>query len=554
MKYTSLTAKRLGFALILLMTLQSCQTMKQNVDLILINGKVYTVNEAFDVAEAFAVKDGKFVAVGTTKEILATYQSEFMHDADGQAVYPGLIDGHCHFYGFGENLYRYANLAGTKSFAEVIERLEKHSLSHPSEWLLGRGWDHNNWEIKEFPDNDLLEKYFPEKKILLIRVDGHATLASKAALKAAGIDANTRVPGGEVLLNKNGQPTGVLIDNADLAVKALVPKLTEAEKTSALLEAQEKCFAVGLSSVVDAGLPFQTIELIRKLQDEGQLKMKINAMIDPDDATLDFYLPGGKQFSERLSITAVKMYADGALGSRGAKLIEPYSDEITKTGLILHENDFYTTIAQRAYDAGFQVNMHAIGDSAVRFVLELYTDKLKEKNDRRWRIEHSQVVAPDDFEKFEKFSIIPSIQSTHATSDMRWAIDRLGEERIKGAYAQQELLAQNGWIVNGTDFPIEGINPINTFYAAVFRKDETGYPEDGFQMENALSREQALRSMTIWAAKGNFEEQQKGSIESGKFADFVILNQDIMETEEKRILETKVLTLYISGERVYRAE
>lgn len=528
--------------------------MKQNVDLILINGKVYTVNEAFDVAEAFAVKDGKFVAVGSTKEILATYQSEFMHDADGQVVYPGLIDGHCHFYGFGENLYRYANLAGTKSFEEVIERLEKHSLSHPSEWLLGRGWDHNNWEIKEFPDNDLLEKYFPEKKIILIRVDGHASVASKAALKAAGIDANTRVAGGEVLLNKNGQPTGVLIDNADLAVKALVPKLTEAEKTKALLEAQEKCFAVGLSSVVDAGLPFQTIELIRKLQEEGQLKMKINAMIDPDDATLDFYLPGGKQFSERLSITAVKMYADGALGSRGAKLIEPYSDETTKTGLILHENDFYTTIAQRAYDAGFQVNMHAIGDSAVRFVLELYADKLKEKNDRRWRIEHSQVVAPDDFEKFEKFSIIPSIQSTHATSDMRWAIDRLGEERIKGAYAQQELLAQNGWIVNGTDFPIEGINPINTFYAAVFRKDETGYPEDGFQMENALNREQALRSMTIWAAKGNFEEQQKGSIESGKFADFVILNQDIMETEEKRILETKVLTLYISGERVYRAE
>ncbi|MDO8898848.1 MAG: amidohydrolase, partial [Bacteroidales bacterium] len=413
---------------------------------------------------------------------------------------------------------------------------------------------HNNWEIIEFPDNELLEKYFPEKKILLIRVDGHASVASKAALLAAGIDAKTKVAGGEVLLNKNGQPSGVLIDNADLAVKALVPKLTQAEKTTALLEAQEKCFAVGLSSVVDAGLPYQTIELIRDLQMDGQLKMKINAMIDPDDATLDFYLPGGKQFSERLSITAVKMYADGALGSRGAKLLQPYSDENNKTGLILHDNDFYQRISQRAYEAGFQVNMHAIGDSAVRFVLDLYSSNLKEKNDRRWRVEHAQVVHPEDFDTFEKYSIIPSIQSTHATSDMRWAIDRLGVERIKGAYAQQDLLAQNGWIINGTDFPIEGINPINTFFAAVFRKDETGYPEGGFQMENALSREQALRSMTIWAAKGTFEENIKGSIEPGKYADFVILDRDIMEVEEKLVPNTKVLTLYISGERVYRAE
>ena len=533
----------------------SCTPMeKQTVDLILLNGKVYTVDSAFSTAEAFAVKDGRFVAVGTNAEIEKAYTSDQYYDAGGKAVYPGLIDGHCHFYGYGENLFRYADLFGSKSFAEVIQRLEQHANSHPSDWILGRGWDHNLWNPQVFPENALLEKHFPGKKIYLGRVDGHAALASKAALEMAGIHAQTKIQGGEVLLSADGQPTGMLIDNAGEAIKALIPKLTDSEKEAAILEAQKNCFAVGLTSVVDAGLPYQTIELIRKMQTEGRLTMRLNTMIDPDDATMDYYMPNGPFTSDHLTIRSVKLYADGALGSRGAKMKAPYSDDPKKTGLILFDTSFYKKVMQKAYDAGFQVNMHAIGDEAVHYVLNLYGGFLQGKNDRRWRIEHAQIVDPADFELFGKYNIIPSIQSTHATSDMGWADERVGLERIKGAYAQKQLLEQNGWLVNGTDFPIENINPLLTYYAAVFRKDLQGQPEDGFQMENALSREEALRSITIWAAKGSFEEDVKGSIEPQKLADFVVLDHDLSTATDKEVLHTKPIVVFSSGKKVFQAE
>lgn len=531
--------------------LQSCKPAKQKADYLLLNGKVYTVNINFEVMEAFAVKDGQFVAVGSNESIQKAYEADIIYDAEGLPVYPGFIDGHCHFYGFGENIYRYADLAGCKSFDEAIERLKQHHADFPSEWILGRGWDQSLWENQQFPDNEKLEISFPGKKILLIRIDGHASLVSKAALKAANITGFTKIHGGEVVLHSNGQPTGLLIDIADQAVKDLVPKLADHEKETALLEAQKKCFAVGLTSVVDAGLPYQTIELIRKMHSQGKLKMRLNAMIEPSEATTNAYFSAGPMVSNYLTVNSVKMYVDGALGSRGAKLLEPYTDAPGKTGLVLHEPAFYERIAQKAYDAGFQVNMHAIGDSAVRLALKLYASILKGPNDRRWRIEHAQIVHPDDFKYFGQYSIIPSIQSTHATSDMRWASDRVGPERLKGAYAQQQLLQQNGWLVNGTDFPIESINPINTFYAAVYRKDAEGFPAEGFQSIDALSKEQAMRSITIWPAKGSFEEHLKGSIEVGKLADFVILNQDIMLVEEKLLLKTKVLSLYSGGVKVF---
>lgn len=533
----------------------SCTPMeKQTVDLILLNGRVYTVDSAFSTAEAFAVKDGRFVAVGTNAEIEKAYTSDQYYDAGRKAVYPGLIDGHCHFYGYGENLFRYADLFGAKSFDEVIQRLEQHANSHPSDWILGRGWDHNLWNPQVFPENALLEKHFPGKKIYLGRVDGHAALASKAALEMAGIHAQTKIQGGEVLLSADGQPTGMLIDNAGEAIKALIPKLTDSEKEAAMLEAQKNCFAVGLTSVVDAGLPYQTIELIRKMQTEGRLTMRLNTMIDPDDATMDYYMPNGPFTSDHLTIRSVKLYADGALGSRGAKMKAPYSDDPQKTGLILFDTSFYKKVMQKAYDAGFQVNMHAIGDEAVHYVLNLYGGFLQVKNDRRWRIEHAQIVDPADFELFGKYNIIPSIQSTHATSDMGWADERVGPERIKAAYAQKQLLEQNGWLVNGTDFPIENISPLLTYYAAVFRKDLQGQPEDGFQMENALSREEALRSITIWAAKGSFEEDVKGSIEPQKLADFVVLDHDLSTATDKEVLQTKPIVVFSSGKKVFQAE
>lgn len=546
--------KSINTFLITLTIASSCTTMKKEADLILYNGHVYTVDEQFSSKNAFAVKAGKIIATGSNAEILNHYSSDQMIDADGRAVYPGFIDGHCHFYGYGENLFRYADLAGCRSVEELIDRLQEHIASNSSDFVLGRGWDQNLWNPAVFPTNDILETHFPGKKILLIRIDGHASLASKAALKSAKIDGQTKVDGGEVILDEHGVPTGILIDKADLPVRELIQPLSVAEKRLALVKAQEQCFSVGLSTVVDAGLPYETIELIRSLQEEGTLKIKINAMIDPDEKTLEYYLPKGQQFSDRLSVTAVKMYADGALGSRGAKMLEPYSDDPDNSGLMLFDDSFYKTIAQKAYDAGFQVNMHAIGDEAVRYVLNMYAEILKTENDRRWRVEHAQIVHPEDFNKFGKFNIIPSIQSTHATSDMRWAIDRIGNQRIKGAYAQLDLLKQNGWLINGTDFPIEGINPLLTFYAAVVRKDIEGFPSEGFQMENALTRKQALQSITIWAAKGSFEEEFKGSIEPGKAADFVVLEKDIMTCEEIDIINNKVLMLYINGEQVFRNE
>jgi hypothetical protein len=305
------------------------------------------------------------------------------------------------------------------------------------------------------------------------------------------------------------------------------------------MKAQENCMAVGLTSVTDAGLDIATIELIDSLQQSGQLKMHVNAMVNPDDETMDYFMLQGVIDKERLTVRSVKIYADGALGSRGAKLIEPYTDDPSNTGLILENDDFYRHVCQKSYEAGYQVCCHAIGDGGVRHILDIYSEYLKGKNDLRWRIEHSQTVDEADIQRYGEFSVIPSIQTTHCTSDMDWADERLGE-RIKNAYAYQQLLQQNGWVINGTDFPIEDISPIYTFYAAVARKHLDGTPADGFQMENALTREQALRSITIWVAKGCFLEARKGSIEVGKDADFVILDRDLMTVEEQDIPEAKV--------------
>ena len=513
------------------------------VDLIVTNANIYTIDNDFSKAQAFAVKDGKFVAVGDDDMILRHYIAEEAIDAHGDAVYPGFMDGHCHFTGYGENLIRWANLKGCLSFDEVIERLKVHDSLYPSEWLLGRGWDQNLWEVAEFPDNEKLAEAFPEKKVLLTRVDGHAVLVSKEVLELASINQDTKMDGGMAIV-KEGRCTGVLLDNLADAAKALVPKMETAQSIQALLKAQENCMAAGLTSVTDAGQDIATIELIDSLQQAGQLKMHVNAMVNPDDETMDRFMRQGVIDKERLTVRSVKIYADGALGSRGAKLIEPYSDDPKNTGLILESDDFYRHVCQKAHDAGYQVCCHAIGDGGVRHILDIYSEYLKGQNDLRWRIEHSQVVDEADFQRYGKLSVIPSIQTTHCTSDMDWADERLGE-RIKNAYAYQQLLQQNGWVINGTDFPIEDISPIYTFYAAVARKHLDGTPTEGFQMENALTREQALRSITIWVAKGCFLENRKGSIEIGKDADFVILDRDLMTVAESDILEAKVKMCHI---------
>jgi hypothetical protein len=355
------------------------------------------------------------------------------------------------------------------------------------------------------------------------------------------------------VLLKNGQPTGVLIDNAAELVSKLIPAPSDELKTRALLEAQNNCLAVGLTSVTDCGLPKETIMLMDSLQKKGQLKMRINAMMEPSEENFAHFLKSGPYKTDRLQVNTIKLYADGALGSRGAYLIEDYSDDPGHHGLLMNEAEYFETICQKAYKAGFHVATHCIGDGANRFILNIYGKILTGKNDRRWRIEHAQIVHPNDVALFGKYSIIPSIQATHATSDMLWADERLGVERIKTAYAYQELLAQNGWLPNGTDFPIEDINPMKTFFASVARKNMEGQPIEGFQMENALTREQALRSITIWAAKSSFEENNKGSIEAGKSADFVVMDTDMMNCCDDAMLRARVLKTVLGGEVVYQA-
>jgi len=529
--------------LISILTISSCN-QKEKVELIITNAKVYTVDNGFSITESFAVKDGKFVQVGTTEEILSKYQSSQILDLEGKYVYPGFIDAHSHFYGYCMTLLQ-ADLRGTKSFYEILEIIKKHDEKYNSEWVLGRSWDQNDWEIKEFPTKEKLDELFPDKPVYLKRVDGHAALANSKALELAGITSQTQVDGGKIYL-QDGEPTGVLIDNAMVLVKDLIPDTDMETTIKALKQGEQNCFTVGLTSVCDAGLYKKKILLIDSLQKHGEMKIRIYAMLEPNEENINHFVKNGIYKTDYINVRAIKMYADGALGSRGACLIEPYSDDPENSGLIIETIDFYQDMCKLAVENNYQVNTHAIGDYANRLMLDIYSEYLQGPNDKRWRIEHAQVIHPDDVKKFGEFNIIPSIQSTHCTSDMYWADERLGE-RIKNAYIYKVLLDQNGWIPNGTDFPVEKIDPRLTFYASVARKDLEGYPENGFQKENALTREETLKSMTIWAAKAAFEEDEKGSIETGKFADFIILENDIMEIDEDKIPNAKILKTYSSG-------
>ena len=526
-----------------------CST-KKRADLIVVNGKIYTVDNDFSVEESFAVIDGKIEAIGSHQDIRSKYESENVVDAGGKFIYPGFNDAHCHFNGYATNLIQYADLQDTRSQEEILEILKQHYKSYGGDWILGRGWDQYDWETKTFPDKAKLDELFPNVPVYLIRVDGHAAWCNSMALEVAGINSMTKISGGEVMV-KNGEPTGILIDNAESLVMKHIPEITAEQQKQGLIEAQKNCFAVGLTSVTDAGLDKSTVFLMMEMQNRGDLKMRINAMLTPSEENLEAFIKNGPMKSERLVINTIKIYADGALGSRGALLFEDYTDDPGNHGLQIESQEFYDRICQLAYDNNFIVATHAIGDGGNRLVLETYAKFLKGKNNRRWRIEHAQIIHPDDFKKFAEYSVIPSVQATHCTSDMYWAGDRLGEERLKGAYAYQTLLLQNGWLPNGTDFPVENINPLYTFYASVFRTDHNGWPEGGWHKEEGLTREQALRSMTIWGATASFDDNEKGSLETGKFADFVILDTDLLSASPQEILDAKVESTWVNGVKVF---
>ena len=529
---------------LLLILLSSCS---EKADLIVHNANVYNLNSSLDKSSSFAVKDGKFIYVGND-EILSKYSSTNIINAQGLPIYPGFIDSHAHFFDLGYYLNQ-VDLKNTNSLKEVIERVISFDSENKSEFLIGRGWDQNDWINKEFPDNLLLNKEFPDKAVVLRRIDGHAYLVNDFALELAGIDNLTDVEGGE-FIKKNGKLTGVLIDNAMRYIDEIIPEPTEEQSVKALLSAQDLAFENGLTTISDAGLTKSQIDLIDELQNDGILKIRIYAMIENEPKTLKYYLDSGPYKTDRLNVRSVKVYADGALGSRGALMINDYSDRKGFKGIIRTPIDSIQNLAFKLAGTGFQMNTHAIGDDANRIVIKAYRDALFDYRDPRWRIEHAQVVSEDDFELFNS-KIIPSVQPTHATSDMYWLNDRIGPKRAKNAYAYKKLLEKSGIIAFGTDFPVEDISPIMTFYSAVVRKDISGYPEGGFQIENALGRLDAILAMTISGAYANFEEDEKGSIEIGKFADFIILDNDLIESEESKIPYTNIFATFINGELVF---
>ncbi|MEX1382095.1 amidohydrolase [Lutibacter sp.] len=531
--------------LIFCIIFSSCQK-KEKVDSIIINANIYTVNTSFEKVEAFAIENGKIVAIGSSLEIQSKYSPTFINDAKGKTIIPGFIDAHCHFLGLGMQQQK-VDLSGTKSFDEVVQRIVNFQKEKNVSYITGRGWDQNDWEEKDFPTKDKLDELFPNTPIAVRRIDGHALLANQAAIDLANVTVDSPEKGG-FIVKKDGKLTGIFIDGPMGLISSKIPKASTKEIVQGLKDAEKICFDLGLTTVDDAGLSKQAIEIIDSLQQADELKMRIYAMVSVNDANIDYFTKNGILKTDRLNVRSFKVYSDGALGSRGAAMKKSYSDKHNHFGALVTPLKDLQRYAKKIAASDFQMNTHAIGDSANYVMLKTYKEVLKDQKDRRWRIEHAQIIDKPDFDYFN--NILPSVQPTHATSDMYWAEDRIGAERIKGAYAFKDLLNTYGKVALGTDFPVEKVSPFLTFYAAVARKDLNNYPENGFQMENALTREETLKGMTIWAAYSNFEENEKGSIEVGKMADFIILNKDIMTVEAEKIPYIQVEETYVGGEKV----
>ena len=543
--------RKLAAPLLALVLLSGCGAKREPVDLLVTNATVYTVDSTFSKAEAFAVKDGKFVAVGSAADLKSRYAAAQEVDAKGQFIYPGFYDAHCHFYRYSLGLSS-ADLVGTTSWENVLEKLQQHRQKFPqAAWLMGRGWDQNDWPNKQFPTKEALDKLFPDVPVALIRVDGHAAIVNQKALDLAGITAATPISGGTIARDAQGRLTGLLVDNAVRLVSQKVPDASPAEAVQLLLQGQQNCLAVGLTSLADAGLDRADIDQMAALQQKGDLKLRLYAMLNPTSANRAHYLKNGPILTDQLTVSSFKVYADGALGSRGACLVEPYADKPKETGFLLSTEKEYRALAKELAASKFQMNTHAIGDSANRIILNIYGEALKGQKDRRWRIEHAQVVTPADMPKFGQFGIVPSVQPTHATSDMYWAGERLGATRLKTAYAYAELLKQYGQLALGSDFPVEDINPLYGFHSAVARQDAKNFPQGGFQMENAISRPDALRGMTTWAAHAGFEEQRKGQIKPGMLADFVVMGTDLITAPNEQLRNASVQQTWIGGRQVF---
>ncbi len=538
--------RSLVFLFFILSSLMACSSANQ-VDLVIYNARIVTVNENWDTAQAIAVKDGKIFQIGSNNDLLKLNPKEKI-DANGQFMYPGFIDAHCHFTGYAMDNYK-LDLIGTTSFDEIIEKVNEYAKTSDREWIEGRGWDQNDWPDKQFPTKEKLDELFPDKPVFLLRVDGHAALCNQKALDIAQITCDFRIDGGENILS-NGQCTGVLIDNAIEVVRKHIPKLTEVDAIQYFKQMENECFSYGLTSVVDCGVQDYVIDWAQQAYKKGLL-IRTSFMLSDTKENFERFLKHPPLKTDRFHVFGYKFYSDGALGSRGAYLLSDYSDRHGHKGFLLKSADSLKWAATQLADTKYQMCTHAIGDGAVRTMLEIYASVLKGKNDKRWRIEHAQVVDKNDTHFFGDYNIVPSVQPTHATSDMYWADKRLGNARVKTAYAYKDLLKENGWMPLGTDFPVEAINPFYTFCSAVWRQDAQQFPPKGFQPENSLSRKEALRGMTIWAAKSTFEEDNKGSLEVGKLADFVLTDIDLMQDEFVKIHRGTISKTFIHGQQVY---
>jgi predicted amidohydrolase YtcJ len=551
----------------------SDKSVSEMADTIFLNGNIYTVNPKMPHAEALAVRGDRIVYVGTN-EGAARYKASHTQvvELEGKTIIPGLIDAHGHFISLGESL-QHLSFVDTRSFEEIVAMVGQKVRTTPrDEWILGRGWDQTRWLVKEFPDHHVLSAISPANPVWLSRVDGHAAVGNAEAMRIAGITRATKDPeGGRIVRDeKTGEPTGVFIDNAKSLVERHIPSLSRDQIKRAALLAVKKCLADGLTEVHDAGVDMETIEAYKELIDQGNFDFRIYAMIgipeapidpsnpSPYSAALGSYLKSGPKLigygGHRLTVRSIKIIADGALGSRGAAMMEPYSDDPKNIGLILTPQEAIYFWAKQATDGGFQVNTHAIGDRANRIWLDTVA-RLEKENPKvmelRLRDEHAQIVSLSDIPRFAQLHVLPSMQPTHCSSDMRWAEQRVGPERIKGAYAWRSLLKTGVRIPAGSDFPVEDPNPLWGFYAAITRQDQEGSPAGGWRPQERMTREEALRAFTIDAAYAAFEETIKGSLEAGKLADFVVLSTDIMKIEPRLLLVTEVEKTYLGGKLVY---
>jgi predicted amidohydrolase YtcJ len=526
-------------------------------DLVVHNARIYTADGTRPVVEAMAIRGGRVIFTGDAAGARALAgPSTRVVDAGGRTVIPGMTDAHAHVLGLGNALAN-VDLRGTTSYDEVIARVVERARTTPrGQWIQGRGWDQNDWGDTRWPSHEALSRAVPDHPVVLGRVDGHAVLANAAAMRAANLTRATASPsGGEIIKDERGEPTGVLIDNAEDLVVRAIPPATRAQTKDAIRAAIAEMHRWGLTGVHDAGAGAQTLVLYDELGREGALNIRLYAMISDHAPTLDAWFRRGPLVGAHdgtLWVRSIKLYQDGALGSRGAALLEPYSDAAT-SGLLVSAPEHIREVATRALAAGFQVNTHAIGDRGNRLVLDAYEAVFRARPtaDHRFRVEHAQILHADDIPRFARLGVIPSMQASHQTSDMYWAGVRLGETRLRGAYAWRSLIASNVIIPNGSDFPVEKVDPLISFKASVSRQDADEWPAGGWFPEQRMTRDEALLSMTLWAAYAAFQEAELGSLTPGKRADFVILDQDIMRVPTDMLDETRVLSTWVGGRPVY---